>query len=83
MKLPRSPLFIRVERHRMIDPDLYPVFTMLGQIFGTLVLAVNALNHYVPNYFIDTTGLAFSYWLVKFLAPACKVGAYVHYPFIR
>jgi len=55
---------------------------MLGQIIGTMVLSANALSKYVPDYFVDTTGLAFSYWLVKFLHPSCKIGAYVHYPFI-
>jgi len=81
-KLPYKPLFIRLDRDRIIDPDLYPVFTMLGQILGTNILAANALSKYVPDYFVDTTGLAFCYALVKFLVPSCKIGAYVHYPFI-
>jgi len=81
-KLPYKPLFVRLDRDRIIDPDLYPVFTMLGQIIGTNVLAANALSKYVPDYFVDTTGLAFCYALVKFLAPSCKICAYVHYPFI-
>jgi len=56
---------------------------MLGQIFGTIILTIECLLAYVPDHFIDTIGLSFSYWVVKFLSPSCKVGAYVHYPFVR
>jgi alpha-1,2-mannosyltransferase len=74
---------MRVQYDTLTDPEHYPFLTMFGQILGTQILTAECLLKYSPDYFIDTIGLPFSYWLVKALVPSTKIGAYVHYPFIR
>jgi alpha-1,2-mannosyltransferase len=72
-----------VKYDTMTEPQHYPYFTMFGQILGTQILTAECLLNYCPDYFIDTIGLPFSFWLVKLLSSATKIGAYIHYPFIR
>ncbi len=74
---------MRLSKRGLIDPNNYRSFTMLWQIIGTVRLAMEALRLYTPDVFCDSTGLAFSFWVVKHFLPRCKVVGYVHYPFIR
>ncbi|CAM9442817.1 unnamed protein product [Choristocarpus tenellus] len=72
--------FVFVKGREVLNPNRYPVLTMLGQSLGSFVLAVEALVRATPDVFVDTTGFAFSFpaaW-----AMGCRVGAYVHYPTI-
>jgi len=78
----RIPRFIQLSSAKLIKPESYPYFTILGQIYGTVRLAIQAMKQYQPDVFIDSMGAAFSYSIVKRLLPSCKVFAYVHYPFI-
>lgn len=78
---PRSIKFIRVPyRSQCLDPK--PSLTMIRQILGSMFFTYKAVKLYVPDLFFDTTGFAFSHWVVKQLVPECKVLTYVHYPFI-
>eukprot|EP01138_Halocafeteria_seosinensis_P006808 gb/GECG01006961.1/.p1 GENE.gb/GECG01006961.1/~~gb/GECG01006961.1/.p1 ORF type:complete len:519 (+),score=50.52 gb/GECG01006961.1/:1-1557(+) len=63
----------------LIEARTWPRFTMLGQSFGSMVLAWQALSQYKPDLFFDTTGFAFTFIIAKLLC-GCKVGCYVHYP---
>ena len=47
-----------------------------------IYFSYQALNIYPCDYFFDSQGYAFSYIIVKLLLPNCKIGAYVHYPFV-
>ena len=59
----------------------YPVLTMVGQSLASVVVALECLVRATPDVFVDTTGAAFPYPLVRGLTGA-RVVAYVHYPTI-
>ena len=59
----------------------YPIFTMLGQSLGSMVVAMTALCFLLPDVFVDTTGYAFTFIMAKILG-GCRTVAYVHYPTI-
>jgi len=73
--------FVYLNRRRWVEADRYPVLTLLGQSFGSLVLGMEALFRFTPDIFLDTMGYAFTLPLFKYLG-GCRVGAYVHYPTI-
>ena len=54
---------------------------MLLQSLGSMIVCIDALRQFVPDVFFDTTGLAFTYPVVKVLAGS-KVLSYTHYPTI-
>lgn len=56
--------------------------TMVFQMLGTVAYTVKCIWNYQPDIFIDSTGFAFSYAVVKTLLPTTKVISYTHYPFI-
>ena len=66
-------------RH-LLSPLRYPRLTMICQAVASIIVSVEALYQFVPDIWIDTTGWAFPYPLVRLLG--CKVVAYVHYPTI-
>ena len=68
-------------RRSWVEAEKYPYFTMLGQSFGSLVLATEALLSFVPSIYVDTMGYAFTMPLFKYLGGS-SVGCYVHYPTI-
>ena len=59
----------------------YPHFTMLCQSIASMVVALDGLSQSVPDIFFDTTGLAFTYAIVK-LFTASHIMSYTHYPTI-
>ncbi len=61
-------------------PGRYPRFTMAAQAAASVRVAWQGLRQLLPETFVDTTGWAFPYPLVR-LAGA-RVAAYVHYPTI-
>lgn len=72
--------FVYLRGRGLLDPSLYPTFTMCAQSMASMALAAEALFRATPDVFVDTTGFAFSFpiaWLAS-----CSVGAYVHYPTI-
>ncbi|KAJ1970696.1 asparagine-linked glycosylation protein [Dimargaris xerosporica] len=69
------------QRHLVSDTQ-YPRWTLLGQSLGSIWLGLEALGNVVPDVFIDTMGYAFTYPLVKLLAPNTPIITYTHYPTI-
>jgi hypothetical protein len=56
-------------------------FTMIGQSLGSVYLAWEALTKFTPQFYIDTSGYAFTYPLAWLFG--CKVICYTHYPTIN
>ncbi|KAI1291756.1 GDP-Man:Man(3)GlcNAc(2)-PP-Dol alpha-1,2-mannosyltransferase [Halotydeus destructor] len=81
ISLKRPPKFVFLTTRSWVEASRYPVFTLLGQSLGSLILAVEALFKFVPDIYLETMGYAFTYPLFKYVA-GCKVGCYVHYPTI-
>ena len=78
--LKNKPRFVRLKRRNLLEASAWPRFTMLGQSFGSMIVALEALWQFVPDVFIDTTGCAFTLPLAKLCG--CRTAAYVHYPTI-
>eukprot|EP01017_Pseudomicrothorax_dubius_P050633 TRINITY_DN9622_c0_g1_i2.p1 TRINITY_DN9622_c0_g1~~TRINITY_DN9622_c0_g1_i2.p1 ORF type:complete len:482 (-),score=105.37 TRINITY_DN9622_c0_g1_i2:138-1583(-) len=79
---PEDVTFRQLHYRRAIVP--MPFLTMILQVLGMIFLTAEGLWRYPEHadYFIDTTGLGFTYALVKLCLPRALVGCYVHYPFI-
>ncbi|KAJ1932692.1 asparagine-linked glycosylation protein, partial [Linderina pennispora] len=60
----------------------YPRLTLLLQSIGSVVLASEALNKFMPDIFIETVGYAFTYPLVRLVTAKIPVVSYTHYPSI-
>lgn len=73
-------LVVPLKKRDALDPSRYPRFTMVCQALASVVVAVEALTLMVPEVWIDTTGWAFPYPLVRLCGS--RVVAYVHYPTI-
>ncbi|KAK6932994.1 ALG11 mannosyltransferase, N-terminal [Dillenia turbinata] len=58
----------------------YPRFTMIGQSWGSVYLAWEALCKITPLYYFDTSGYAFTYPVARIFG--CTVICYTHYPTI-
>ncbi|RLN60522.1 hypothetical protein BBJ28_00008704 [Nothophytophthora sp. Chile5] len=70
----------------ILDPGLYPSFTLFWQSVAHIRLALEALEAssrrgLYPHVWIDTTGCPFSY-VVADVCYACTVVTYTHYPMI-
>ncbi|KAM4601728.1 GDP-Man:Man(3)GlcNAc(2)-PP-Dol alpha-1,2-mannosyltransferase [Polymixia lowei] len=79
--LPRPVQFVFLQHRLLVEPSLFPHFTLLGQSVGSIFLGWEALTEFVPDLYIDTMGYAFTLPLFRFLG-GCSVGSYVHYPTI-
>eukprot|EP01134_Creolimax_fragrantissima_P001507 CFRG1507T1 len=73
--------FVFLEKRYWVEAARYPIFTLLGQSLGSVVLGWEALGKCVPDVYIDTMGYAFTFPLFKLLS-GCRVATYVHYPTI-
>ncbi|KAL8243805.1 hypothetical protein R6Q59_010063 [Mikania micrantha] len=74
--------FIYLTQRQAVLASSWPRFTLLGQSFGSVVLALDALSILTPDIFVDTMGYAFAVALCRFMLPSVPTGAYVHYPTI-
>ncbi|UKZ73375.1 hypothetical protein TrVFT333_001021 [Trichoderma virens FT-333] len=74
--------FLDLSKTRWVLASKWPVFTLLGQSLGSIVLAWDAFSLLVPDVFIDTMGYAFALSFSKLLFRSVPTGAYVHYPTI-
>ena len=86
LKLHQRISFVHLRTRFLLEARCYPVFTLLGQAVGSLIVALETVYRLQargirPALFIDTMGYAFTYPIVKLFLP-CKVLAYVHYPTI-
>ncbi|XP_077568525.1 GDP-Man:Man(3)GlcNAc(2)-PP-Dol alpha-1,2-mannosyltransferase [Stigmatopora nigra] len=79
--LPRSIDFVFLRLRLLVEPSLFPHFTLLGQSLGSIFLGWEALTEFVPDLYIDSMGYAFTLPLFRYLG-GCSVCAYVHYPTI-
>lgn len=79
--LKRDVHFVYLHKRVWVTSDRYPVFTLLGQSLGSVVLGLEALWNFTPDVFIDTMGYAFILPLFKIFG-GCKTACYVHYPTI-
>eukprot|EP00298_Acanthocystis_sp_HF-20_P002103 c12561_g1_i2.p1 GENE.c12561_g1_i2~~c12561_g1_i2.p1 ORF type:complete len:482 (+),score=157.99 c12561_g1_i2:26-1471(+) len=73
--------FIDIKSRPLLNPSLYPAFTLLGQTIGGLFCALECLLKFQPDIFIDTTGHAVTFPVFKLLGGS-NVACYVHYPTI-
>ncbi|KAK5847624.1 hypothetical protein PBY51_016737 [Eleginops maclovinus] len=79
--LPRPVQFVFLRHRLLVEPGLFPHFTLLGQSVGSIFLGWEALTEFVPDLYIDSMGFAFTLPLFRYLG-GCSVGSYVHYPTI-
>lgn len=76
-----KPDFIFLRSRSLVEAKWYPFFTLAGQSLGSVILALEALCKFTPQYYIDTMGYAFSYPIFR-IAAGSKVACYTHYPVI-
>lgn len=76
-------VFIYLRRYALlIDSNYWKHFTLLGQLFGSAVLGLEAMYELSPDIWIDTQGLPGSYLLANWVLKE-PIVAYVHYPIIQ
>ena len=81
LKLPAQNVrFIYLKTRFLVEAKCYPIFTLLGQSIGSMVLGLEALCKLQPAYYVDSMGYAFTYLLADLIG--CDVISYVHYPTI-
>ncbi|KAM3204898.1 GDP-Man:Man(3)GlcNAc(2)-PP-Dol alpha-1,2-mannosyltransferase [Capsicum annuum] len=80
VKLIHPPQVVHLRKRKWVEETTYPRFTMIGQSFGSIYLAWEALCKYTPLYYFDTSGYAFTYPVARTFG--CKVICYTHYPTI-
>nr|CAB3221172.1 GDP-Man:Man(3)GlcNAc(2)-PP-Dol alpha-1,2-mannosyltransferase-like [Phallusia mammillata] len=73
--------FVFLYKRGWVEAKRYPVFTLLGQSLGSIILGLEALFKFPPDVYLDTMGYAFTFPVFKYLG-GCKIGCYVHYPTI-
>jgi len=81
IELKRPVKFIHLHSTSVLKLNTWPLSTLLGQSIMSMWVGAEALISFIPNVFIDTTGLAFNLILFKWLGQ-CKTSCYVHYPTI-
>jgi len=79
----KNPIYeielIRLKTAHLLKPK--PIFTMFIQIIGQIVFAIEILTTVHSDIIIDTTGLPFTYFILRSLGQV-RLSAYTHYPFI-
>ncbi len=73
--------FVFLRLRFLIEASTWPRFTLAGQMFGSIILGLEALVYCRPHVLFDTMGYAFTYPLYKWLT-GCKIVSYVHYPIV-
>ncbi|GIX77666.1 GDP-Man:Man(3)GlcNAc(2)-PP-Dol alpha-1,2-mannosyltransferase [Caerostris darwini] len=81
IKLLRKIDIIYLRSRCLVEAKYYPVFTLLMQSLGSVILGIEAILKYVPDIYIDTMGYAWTFPIFKYLG-SCSVIAYVHFPTI-
>jgi len=56
---------VRLEGADQVKGEQYKFLTMLRQAIGMVCLTFEALQMCPSDIFVDTTGLAYSFWVVK------------------
>ena len=60
IQLPRPVQFVFLRHRLLVEPSLFPHFTLLGQSVGSIFLGWEALTEFVPDLYIDSMGYAFT-----------------------
>lgn len=81
IKVQRFVEFRHLRTRFLVEAKYYPVFTLLGQSVGSIILGLEAAIRRPPDIFIDTMGYAFTLPIFKYLAGS-ETACYVHYPTI-
>jgi alpha-1,2-mannosyltransferase len=81
INLTRELRFVYLHQRKWVEASRYPFFTLLGQSLGSVVLGLEALIKFTPDFFIDTMGYAFTYPLFSIVCGS-RVACYTHYPTI-
>ncbi|GFT14518.1 GDP-Man:Man(3)GlcNAc(2)-PP-Dol alpha-1,2-mannosyltransferase [Nephila pilipes] len=81
IKLLRKIDIVYLRSRFIVEAKYYPIFTLLMQSLGSIILGLEALLKYVPDVYIDTMGYAWTYPFFKYLG-SCSIVAYVHFPTI-
>lgn len=76
---PKSIDFAYLASRHLVEPSVWPRFTLLGQSLGSMRLAWEAICKFCPDIMVDTMGYAFTYPIFAYLG-RCRTGCYVHYP---
>lgn len=80
---PERVVFIYLRQYSLwIDAGSWKHFTLIGQLFGTFLLAMEAAYELAPDVWIDTMGLPGSYFAISKLVKL-PIMAYVHYPILQ
>jgi len=80
VSIPKPVEVVPLNNAHLVDPQQYPRFTLVGQALGSVRMAFCALKMLRPQVFVDTSGWAFMYPLVRLAG--VKVACYTHYPTI-
>lgn len=76
-------VFIYLRRFsKWIDSDSWKHFTLLGQLLGSMLLALEAIYELTPDIWIDPMGLPGSYFPISVILKI-PIVAYVHYPILQ
>lgn len=78
---PERTRFIYLRLRFITMATYYPLFTLLGQSLGSVILGIEALVKCVPDIYMETTGYAFTYPLFYYIG-GVPVACYTHYPTI-
>jgi len=81
VRLPLRVQLVRLRSRWLLEADNYPVFTLLGQSLGSVVVGLEALWELLPDVYVDSMGYAFTLPIFRLLG-GCRVACYVHYPTI-
>lgn len=76
-------LFIYLRRFgKFIDSSYWKRLTIVGQLFGTFLLSLEAAFELSPDVWVDTMGLPGSYFVASIVL-RIPIIAYVHYPILQ
>ncbi|KAN0064612.1 asparagine-linked glycosylation protein [Thecaphora frezii] len=75
-------ILIPLRNRHLVEDGYWRRLTLLGQSYGSVVMAFEAMGALIPDVFIDTMGYAFAYPVVRVFSKKAAIGAYVHYPTI-
>ncbi|GAA5981010.1 hypothetical protein JCM5350_000010 [Sporobolomyces pararoseus] len=82
---PASLSFVILNSRFLVEDSTWRRFTLAGQSFGSILLAIEALwwnkDAIIPDVWIDSMGYSFTYPLVKYFC-RIPVASYTHYPTI-
>ncbi|KAJ2857910.1 asparagine-linked glycosylation protein [Coemansia erecta] len=78
---PQTIYVVELQRRWWVEHK-FRRLTLLVQSLGSVWLAMEAINGFRPDVFVDTVGYAFTYPLVQMVSSRIPVVSYTHYPTI-